>query len=95
MCAPLLLLLLVCVSTIMFKCSEGVTEAMLWIKDAVFALPATTGPNTEELFDLQERKLRAHQKLDGLPPWTIDCDAALTMARTRATRALCFVTVKQ
>ena len=43
---------------------------------------------------MQERKIRAEQKLDDLPPWNADAEGALVMAKQRATRALCFVTVK-
>lgn len=45
--------------------------------------------------EMQERKIRAERKLDGLPAWNADCGAKLAKASARASKALCFVVVKQ
>ncbi|KAK9820565.1 hypothetical protein WJX72_011714 [[Myrmecia] bisecta] len=58
-------------------------------------LVVTCQGDTAECRRLQEQKFRRQQGLDGLPPWSTDCEAEFARILAGATRALCFCSVKQ
>lgn len=41
------------------------------------------------------QKYRRQQGLDGLPPWSVECEAHLASVNSTAADALCWATVKQ
>lgn len=64
------------------------------VPNTLFIVPTCQG-RTGLVRLMQERKWRSGQKLDGLPHWSTDCEAQLSKAAAQASRALCFVVVKQ
>ena len=51
--------------------------------------------DTQYVRYLEEQRYRRRQDLDGLPPWTQECEEHLAAVAQRAMTGCCFVTVKQ